>query len=92
MKDLEFDEIFKTKATEFCQVLKGVAHQRGRIVHSVDIQKHKAFIYMFDIRTSIARMRMLPVSSIYTVMYNPKSDKYTWHEGYPRNSHEKVIN
>ncbi|WNL62970.1 hypothetical protein [Citrobacter phage Ci1] len=92
MKGVEFDEIFKPKAQEFCQILGSVARNKGYVVHSVDIKKFDDFIYIFNLLVSAVGVRSLPEQLVYTVYYNPKTDKYTWHENFPYRKKERVLN
>lgn len=92
IKGKEFDELFKVKATEFCQVLSGVSQQKGYVVHDANIEKIHDFVYGFHLFVTMKGMRMLPMRLTYTVMYDPKTEKYTWHKGPPVFKEEKVLN
>lgn len=84
MKAKEFDEIFKSKCEEFGQTLGGVALAKGWRVHSIDVEKQRDFMYLFTLMVTKAGLRMLPMRMFYTVMYNPVTAEYMWHDGIPR--------
>lgn len=95
MKAKEFDEIFKPKAEEFCQILGDVARGKGFQVHEIDVQKQRDFTFVFTCFVSKIGVRSLPQRMFYTVMYNPSKDAYVWHEGFPRapsNLDDRVVN
>lgn len=92
MKPKEFDEIFKVKATEFSQTLGAVSETQGYIIHAVNIEKVFNYVYTFEMTVSKKGFRMIPMRIVKTVMYNPITDEYTWHHGYPVDKEEKVVN
>lgn len=92
MKPKEFDEIFKVKATEFAQTLGAVSETKGYIIHGVDIAKAFNYVYTFTMLVTKKGFRMLPMRVVKTVMYDPITDAYLWHDGYPDEKEEKVLN
>lgn len=95
MKIKEFEPIFEKKINEFAEKLSKEALKKGFIVHSVDVDRQRDFVYIVQIMVTMKGMRMLPVRQIYTIMFNPKTEQYIWHEGLPRapkNLDERVVN
>lgn len=92
MKSSEFDVIFKEKTEEFASELRTAALSRGFAVHGLTVSKAADFVYVYEILVSQMGFRSLPRRMIYTLMYNPKTKEYIWHEDAPIMQHEKAIN
>lgn len=95
MKGKEFDQIFEPKVYEFAEKLSDEALNKGFKVHAVDVDKQRDFVYIIQVMVTKVGMRMLPMRMIYTVMFNPVTEEYIWHEGLPRaprGQDERVVN
>lgn len=84
MTGKEFDEIFKPKINELCEAITKRAIENDLIMFDgIQVIKFRDFIYGFKFNCSHKSMRGF-IQKVYTVMYNPKTEKYIWHEGYPK--------
>lgn len=85
MTGVEFDEIFKDKIQEVCTKITKAAHDRGFVMMgNIQIIKFRDFIYGFKFAYDHPNSRGF-YQVVYTVMYNNKTNEYTYHEGYPNN-------
>lgn len=95
MKGKEFDVIFEPKIHEFATVLSEEALRKGFKIHAVDVDKQRDFIYLVQVMVTQRGMRMLPMRLLYTIMFNPVTEDYIWHEGLPRaprGQDERLVN
>lgn len=92
MKPAEFDVIFQEKTKEFAQSLRSACLAKGYAVHNLSVAKAADYVYVYELLVSNMGIRSLPHQLTYTVMYNPKTEAYIWHEDAPIMKREKAIN
>lgn len=84
----EIEDVFLDKINKLVQELDKPPY---RIV-DFKVAKHTNFVFVLLLSVFKIGFRSLPSREIYTIMYNPKTGIYTYHEGEPEVKPEILVN